>query len=88
MVAPIAERLLAACNGYPSAPIKWPHRLLHEAVEALNASKAALNLVKDAIPTNPLHALTTYEIPHATFIACGTARLILEGVPAKAEGAQ
>ena len=28
-------RIRSACVGHPSAEIPWPHRLLHEAAEAL-----------------------------------------------------
>ena len=31
----IVVRLLEACNGHPHAKIKWPHRVLHDAVNAI-----------------------------------------------------
>ena len=35
----IQERLREACNGKP-AKIQWPHRLLHEAADALDSADA------------------------------------------------
>lgn len=35
MTEDITERLLSACNGWPSTTISWPHRLLHEAREEI-----------------------------------------------------
>lgn len=32
----LPKRLREACNGHPSAAIPWPHRLLHEAADALD----------------------------------------------------
>jgi hypothetical protein len=31
----IKERLKDACNGHPNAIIPWPHRLLHDAIDAI-----------------------------------------------------
>lgn len=31
----IKERLKEACNGHPNAVIPWPHRLLHDAIDAV-----------------------------------------------------
>lgn len=35
--ARLAERLRAAATGHPCANIPWPHRLLHDAADALDA---------------------------------------------------
>lgn len=31
----LKQRLREACNGHPQALIPWPHRILHEAAEAI-----------------------------------------------------
>ena len=36
----IKDRLLAACNGHPTAAIPWPHRLLHDAIDQIEAQQA------------------------------------------------
>lgn len=74
----IIDDLRSACEGHPHAKIAWPHRLLHEAIEALESAHAALDLVKAARPTNVMHAYTSWEIPHSTFIKCGEARQRIE----------
>ena len=33
----ISEQLRAACVGHPVAEIPWPHRLLHDAANAIDA---------------------------------------------------
>lgn len=35
MMSDIKQQLLDACTGHPAAKIKWPHRLLHCAVKAI-----------------------------------------------------
>lgn len=46
-MADLVERLRAACNGHPHAKIEWPHRILHEAADALEAAEKALaNIIK------------------------------------------
>lgn len=35
----IKDRLLAACNGHPNALIPWPHRLLHDAIDQIEAQQ-------------------------------------------------
>lgn len=47
MTAPLQERLRAACKGHPHAKIAWPHRLLHEAADRLDALEAAGQAVVD-----------------------------------------
>jgi hypothetical protein len=37
----LADQLREACNGHPNAEIPWPHRLLHEAADALEARAAS-----------------------------------------------
>lgn len=39
MTDDIAERLRKACNGHPHAKVPWPHRLLHEAANSIEALK-------------------------------------------------
>ena len=36
----LTERLRAACNGHPHAKIPWPHRILHEAADAIEQRDA------------------------------------------------
>lgn len=36
--AELIKRLREACNGHPNALIPWPHRLLHDAADALQAA--------------------------------------------------
>jgi hypothetical protein len=43
----IVDRLCAACNGKP-AQIKWPHRLLHDAIAEIENLRARL-LDKEAV---------------------------------------
>ena len=38
----IKDRLLAACNGHPTAAIPWPHRLLHDAIDQIEAQQARI----------------------------------------------
>jgi len=38
----LVERIRAACVGHPHAKIAWPHRILHEAADALAAKDAAI----------------------------------------------
>lgn len=38
----LVERLRAECSGHPHAKIAWPHRILHEAASALEASEAKI----------------------------------------------
>lgn len=38
----LVERIRAECNGHPHAKIAWPHRILHEAADALAAKDAAI----------------------------------------------
>ena len=48
----LVERLRAACNGHPHAKIAWPHRILHEAadrIEALERERAALRDERDSL---------------------------------------
>lgn len=40
--ADLVARLLEACNGHPHAKIPWPHRLLHEAVDAIRKMHAEI----------------------------------------------
>ena len=37
----LIDRLKAACDGHPAAKVAWPHRLLHDAIEALEAHRKA-----------------------------------------------
>ena len=46
-VATIPERLRAACRGHPAAHIPWPHRLLHEAADRIEALEAIAEEVLD-----------------------------------------
>ncbi len=39
----LIERLRAACVGHPSASIAWPHRILHEAADALSSQSLSLS---------------------------------------------
>jgi len=51
-VSDLVERLRAACNGHPHAKIAWPHRILHEAadrIEALERERAALRDERDSL---------------------------------------
>lgn len=41
-IAGLVERLRAECVGHPSTSIAWPHRILHEAADALLAQAAEL----------------------------------------------
>lgn len=83
----LSAQLREACVGRP-AKINWPHRLLHDAADALDSANAALSLVKEARPANPQHALTAWEIPHSTFIACGEARAAIENARVTAQDGQ
>lgn len=57
-VAGLVERLKEACSGHPHAKIAWPHRLLHEAVEAIVALRSERDgwrkIVGDIAATVPL----------------------------------
>ena len=44
----LVGRLREACNGHPSAKIKWPHRLLHDAADAIEQLKNYVEM--DASP--------------------------------------
>lgn len=39
----ITEKLLEACDGYPFAKIKWPHRILIEAHDEIIRLRKALS---------------------------------------------
>ena len=39
----LVERLRAACNGHPHAKIAWPHRILHEAADRIEALERELS---------------------------------------------
>jgi hypothetical protein len=77
-MATVAQKLRDLCVGHPAAEVPWPHRTLHEAADALDEALAALRLVKDAVPVDPLHAYSRLTIPHSAFLACGAARSRLE----------
>jgi len=36
----LVKRLRESCHGYPAAEIQWPHRILHEAADAIEALEA------------------------------------------------
>lgn len=46
-MTPLAQKLRDACNGHPTAQIPWPHRLLHEAADALDAVHSALKEISN-----------------------------------------
>ena len=45
----IKDRLLAACNGHPTAAIPWPHRLLHDAIDQIEAQQARIAELEDSV---------------------------------------
>ena len=45
----IKDRLLAACNGHPTAAIPWPHRLLHDAIDQIEAQQARIEALTKAV---------------------------------------
>lgn len=45
----LIDRLRAACVGYPRASIAWPHRLLHEAADALSSQSLSLSEAREAL---------------------------------------
>ncbi len=49
----IAKRLQDACVGHPHATVPWPHRLLHDAADELEALAAALQFYAEAWDTHP-----------------------------------
>lgn len=42
----IEKALLGACVGHPSAAIPWPHRLLHDAADAIRELRTEINDMK------------------------------------------
>lgn len=40
-VTGVAARLRKACNGHPHAKVPWPHRVLHEGADTIDALVAA-----------------------------------------------
>lgn len=42
----LIERVRAACNGHPHAKIAWPHRILHEAADALSSQAAEIEKLR------------------------------------------
>lgn len=48
----IKDRLLAACNGHPTAAIPWPHRLLHDAIDQIEAQQARIAELEEGIRTH------------------------------------
>jgi hypothetical protein len=56
----IKERLKEACNGHPNAVIPWPHRLLHDAIDAIWKGEQRIALLDavaeaavEAVPNDP-----------------------------------
>lgn len=47
----LVERLRAACDGHPHAKIPWPHRVLHEAADRIEADAARITML-DAVATH------------------------------------
>lgn len=45
----IITKLLAACDGHPYARIPWPHRVLHEAREAIEKLRKDNARLRDAL---------------------------------------
>lgn len=45
----IAKELREACSGHPHANIAWPHRLLHEAADALDAAHKRIAALEAAL---------------------------------------
>lgn len=45
----LIDRLRAACVGYPRASIAWPHRILHEAADALSSQSLSLSEAREEI---------------------------------------
>lgn len=45
----LIARLRAACVGRPSASIAWPHRILHEAADALSSQSLSLSEAREEI---------------------------------------
>ena len=43
----LVERLRKACNGHPHAKIAWPHRVLHEAADRIEALEQAVDAFAD-----------------------------------------
>lgn len=43
----LIDRLRAACVGYPRASIAWPHRILHEAADALSSQSLSLSEARE-----------------------------------------
>lgn len=54
----IAKKLRGACVGHPNAKIPWPHRILHEAAEAIEA------LSRPAVPAGVRDTVT---MPRAVY---------------------
>ena len=52
--AELIKRLMESCNGWPNAPIPWPHRLLHDAISALQASESAAVIALETVPSREL----------------------------------
>jgi len=42
----LVERIRGACDGHPHAKIEWPHRILHEAADRIEALEAALREIE------------------------------------------
>jgi hypothetical protein len=44
----LVARLMKACNGHPYAKITWPHTILHEAKDRLEALQARVDALEAA----------------------------------------
>ena len=58
----LVERIRAACDGHPHAKIEWPHRILHEAADRIEALEAALREIvqkrkMDAVAATSMQAI-------------------------------
>jgi len=45
----LVERLRQACSGHPVAKIAWPHRILHEAADAIERLQKELETARESL---------------------------------------